>query len=105
MNADGNYSNRPWMQNVPVQVKRPNASYEDSMTAEALSASMGEPAESIRMRRPPMPIELFPPRFGYREEAFGIADVVQVDNIYQRRDFSQRQSGYGGTSYPSLNQF
>lgn len=93
------------MEHVPIQVKRPNASFEDAMTAEALSAAMGEDPESIRARRPPMPIELFPPRFGYRQEAFGIGDVVQVDNLYQRRDFSQRQSGYSGTSYPSLNQF
>lgn len=105
MNADGNYSPRPWMQNVPVQVSRPNASFEDSMTAEALSASMGESAESIRQRRPPMPITLFPPKFGYRDEALGIADIVRLDTIYQRLDFSGRQSGYSGSSYPSLNQF
>lgn len=102
MNASGNYSNRPWSRDT---FQRPNASYEDSMTAAALSAAMGEPAESIRERRPPMPIQLFPPRLGYRTTALGIADIVQLDSIYQRTDFSGRQSGYSSSSYPSLNQW
>lgn len=105
MDADTNYSHRPWMQNVPIQVKRPNSSYQDALTADALSAAMGESAESIRQRRPPIPSELFPPKFGYRTEAFGIADLAQVDRLYRRNDFTGKQSGYQGTSYPSLNQF
>lgn len=105
MNADGNYSISPWMQNVPVQAGRPDTSYEDAVTGEALSAAMGEPAESIRNRRPLLNIELFPPRFGYRSDALGISDVARVDALYQRVDFTGRQSGYQGTSYPVLNQF
>lgn len=105
MQADGVHGRRPWNQQTPVQLVRPNATYEDSMTASALEATMGEPSESIRARRPPMPIALFPDRYGYRREAFGIRDVVRLDDIFERRDFTQRKSGYGGTSYPSLNQW
>jgi hypothetical protein len=105
VNDDTNYSPRPWMQNVPVQIKRPNPSYQDTITGQALEAAMGAPADLIRGIRPPIPVELFPERFGYRDEAIGIQDVVQVDDLYQRRDFSGRQSGYQGSSYPSLNQF
>jgi len=107
MDADTNYSDRPWMRNTPdaVQLKRPNASYEDAMTAQALSASMGEPVEAIRAIRPPLQITPFPPRFGYRTDALGIADIVTLDDLYVRRDFSGRQSGYSGSSMPSLNQY
>ena len=105
MNADSNYSINPWMDDVPVQVKRPNASYEDAATAAALDAAMREPAEAIRAIRPPLAIELFPPRFGYRDTALGIEDIVRLDDLYERRDFSGRKSGYEATSYPSMNQF
>lgn len=105
MNADSNYSVNPWMDNLPVQVKRPNASYEDAATAAALASAMSEPAEAIRSIRPPLAIDPFPPRYGYREEALGIADIVRLDDIFERRDFSGRKSGYSGTSYPSMNQF
>jgi len=101
--ADSNYSISPWMQNVPVQAGRPDTSYEDAVTGEALSAAMGESAESIRNRRPLLNIEPFPPRFGYRTDALGIADIAQVDRLYERVDFTGRQSGYQGTSYPALN--
>jgi hypothetical protein len=66
---------------------------------------MTESADEIRAIRPPIPINLFPPRFGYRTEALGIQDIVRLDDLFQRYDFTGKQSGYQGTSYPSLNQF
>lgn len=105
MQADGVHGHRPWNQKTPVQLIRPNATYEDAMTAAALEATMGESSDSIRNRRPPMQITMFPDRFGYRQEAFGIQDVVKLDDMYERRDYSQRKSGFGGSSYPSLNQW
>lgn len=103
--ASSNYSPRPWMQNVPVQIKRPNMSYEDQITGEALAAVMSESADDIRAIRPPIPVNPFPPKFGYRTEAFGISDIVRLDALYKRYDFTGKNSGYQGTSYPSLNQF
>lgn len=88
--ADTNYSPRPWAQQV---------------TGEALATVMAENADEIRAIRPPIPIILFPPKFGYRDEALGIDDIVRLNSIYPRYDFSGRQSGYQGTSFPCLNQF
>ena len=105
MDADSNYSPRPWMQNVPLQASRPNTSYQDQLTADALRSATLDTAEEIRNRRPPVGGYPFPVRFGYRDTALGIADIVRLDNIYTRLDFSGKQSGYQGTSYPSLNQF
>ena len=103
--ADTNYSPRPWMQNVPAQLSRPNASYQDQVTAEALATSMTDSADAIRAIRPPLLIDPFPPKFGYRVDALGIDDLVQLNRLYPRADFSGRQSGYQGSSFPSLNQF
>lgn len=93
------------MATAPVQIKRPNGSYEDQITGAALTAAMTQDVDEIRAIRPPLPINPFPPRFGYRDEAFGIADIVHVNDLFQRYDFTGKQSGYQGTSYPSLNQF
>lgn len=105
MQADANYTINPWMQRLPVQVQRPWGSYEDQMTGEALATVMSMPADEIRNIRPPIPINPFPPRFGYRVGAIGIRDIVSLDDMYTRRDFTGKQSGFGSTSYPSLNQF
>lgn len=64
---------------------------------------MAMTADQIRLIRPPVPVEAFPPRYGYRTTALGIEDVVDVDQIYQRRDFAQNKSGMEGTSTPALN--
>lgn len=105
MNADANYSINPWMQNVPEKPVGGRNSYEDMVMQAALNPVMGETADSIRQRTPGLNIQAFPDRFGYRQEALGIADMAQVDNLYERVDFTGRNSGYSGTSYPSLNQF
>lgn len=102
--ADTNYAINPWMQNVPV-TDLPTSTYEQQITSAALAPTMGESADSIRQRRPPLPIQAFPKRFGYREEVLGIADVANVDSIYERVDFSGKKSGYEGTSTPSLPAF
>lgn len=92
------------MPQPPVQIARPNPTYEDAVTGAALQAAMSESAEQIRAIRPPLPqIQLFPPRFGYRQEALGIDDIVRLDDIYRPFDFTGKQSGYQGTSYPSLS--
>jgi hypothetical protein len=92
------------MPRPPVQIKRPNASYEDMETGEALASAMSMDADQIRAIRPPLPINPFPPKFGYRDTAFGIEDIVHLNDLFQRYDFTGKQSGYQGTSYPTLNQ-
>lgn len=87
---------------------RLNESHEEQLVSQALAASQ-TPADVLQqLVRPPLPrIQLFPPRFGYRTEAFGIDDIIDVSILYPgaRVDYSQSQSGYSGTSYPSLNQY
>lgn len=105
--ANGVYSPNPWMQDIPTRVsKKPTyMSYEDQITGEALAAAMTQDPNEIRAIRPPIPVNPFPPKYGYRTEALGIRDIVRLDDLFQRYDFSGKQSGYQGTSYPSLNQF
>lgn len=58
-------------------------------------------------RRPPIPnIGRIPNRFGYDRTPPGIADILVVDDSFaaQFGDFSGTESGYAGTSYPSLPQ-
>jgi len=104
MEASSIYTDAPWMQTPPV-LSEGAKSYEDSLTGEALSATLGEPADSVRLRRPPIPVKLFPPRFGYRTDPIRIQDVATLDNLYERHDFSGRKSGYEGSSTPSLPVF
>lgn len=95
--ADGVYDHtKPWQSN------------EERLVSESLATTAGMPAAVIQQIRPPLPqVQLFPPKYGYRREAFGIRDVVNVNTIYPgaRVDFSGRVSGYQGTSFPALNAF
>lgn len=104
-NADGVYGYRPWMQNVPQPTNRTGSPYEQDVTDAALATVSAMDSDEIRNIRPLLPIQPFPPRFGYREEVLGIKDIASLDQIYRRIDFTGRQSGYSGSSYPSLNQF
>lgn len=83
---------------------KPWQSNEERLAGQAL-ATASVPAQQIRQIRPPVPVELFPPKYGYRRAAFGIDDVVRVGELYPqaRTDFSGRVSGYQGTSFPALN--
>lgn len=100
--ADTVYGRRPWG-SPPVQIQKPNQTHEQYLTGLALESVMSMTADQIRLIRPPVPVEMFPPRLGYRTTALGIEDVVDVDRIYQRRDFAQNKSGMEGTSTPALN--
>lgn len=58
-------------------------------------------------RRPPIPnIGRVPNRFGYDTTPPGISDILVVDDSFaaQFGDFSGTESGYAGTSYPSIPQ-
>lgn len=53
---------------------RPGYGVNDLVASEALRW-MSIPAEQIRMTRPPVPQQLFPPRFGYSHDPVTIDDV------------------------------
>lgn len=102
-NASGNYSPRPWMQNVPMNMPASKNTYENYMVADALApVTGGLDHDQIQGRSGPLNLDLFPDRFGYRVDAIGVSDVARLDDLYRRVDFSQKQSGYSGSSFPSL---
>jgi hypothetical protein len=89
------YSAKPW------------ASNEERLLSQALSVADTPGAILQETVRPPLPrVQLFPPRFGYRTEQPTIQDVLMnLDATFPgaRVDYSGSQSGYQGTSYPSMN--
>ena len=99
--ADTVYGRRPW--GSPPVGAPTFQTHEQVMTGLALESVMSMTADECRMVRPPVPVQLFPPKYGYRTEALGIEDVVNVDYLYQRTDFAQNKSGMEGTSTPALN--
>lgn len=102
--VDHVWSPSPKAHPLPVYAQsKPNETWEEQLVSRALAASQ-VPGEILQQEvRPPLPqIQKFPPRFGYRQEAFRIEDVVNVDLIYRRYDFTGSQSGYSASSYPSL---
>jgi hypothetical protein len=107
--ADGVYAPKPWGEpGSPVVPLRPWGSNEERLTVTALASVANLTAEQISQIRPPLPrVQLFPPRFGYRIDAFGIRDVVNVNTVYPgaRIDYSGSNSGYQGTSFPALGVF
>jgi len=100
--ADTVYGRRPWG-SPPVQIQKPNQTHEQYLTGLALESVMSMTADQIRLIRPPVPVQLFPPRYGYRTDALGIEDIIDADRIFQRTDFAQNKSGMEGTSTPALN--
>jgi hypothetical protein len=58
---------------------RPFSTKNEFIVSEAMRL-MSVPADVIRNLRPPVPIELFPPQFGYGpEQQLTISDVLQTD--------------------------
>lgn len=101
--ASSNYSTRSWMQNVPMHMPAPKNTYENYMITDALAPVTGLlDHDQIQGRSGPLNLELFPDRFGYRTDAISVGDVARLDDLYRRVDFSQKQSGYSGSSFPSL---
>lgn len=108
MLPDTVYDNSPYARPMDVYVRPlPNRSNEERLVDEALAANT-VPGSYLRAIRPPIPrLGLLPPRFGYNREVLGIRDIINVETIYPgaRIDYSRSNSGYSGTSYPSLNQW
>ena len=61
-------------QQMPPWEDRPGYGQNDMIASEALRL-MNIPREQIRMTRPPVPMRLFPDRFGYEHEPIGIGDL------------------------------
>ncbi len=102
--ADSVYAQKPWAD--PYAQRAPWQSNEERLVSDALIAVTGVPGEFIALNtRPPLrQVILFPPKFGYRTDEFGIDDVARVDEVYPnaRVDYSGSVSGFRGSSFPSL---
>lgn len=77
----GRYNEKPWGmpeegRGVPNQAVGPDRSNVERITGERLQNALL--AQSV-----PPPVRLFRPRFGYRVDALGIADVLNVDILYR----------------------
>jgi hypothetical protein len=95
----------PQNPNTVYDTSRPWQTHEEWLVTNALSAQAAMSPEQIREIRPPLPrVQLFPPRFGYRNTVPGIRDIVRLDALYPgaRVDYSGAQSGYSGSSFPAL---
>lgn len=83
---------------------RPFQSMQEQLVQAQLTANASADAAN---RRPPIPnIGKVPNRFGYDTTPPGISDILVVDDSFaaQFGDFSGTESGFAGTSYPSLPQ-
>jgi hypothetical protein len=83
MIANGNsastvYNQRPWGMPAPTvdnQALGPNQSNQERIRGERM-------AMQLAMSAVPPQVQLFRPRFGYRVDALGIQDVLNVDILY-----------------------
>lgn len=111
----GKYARRAWDKPVGVPVEAayppqayigPFASNQERLLSQSLAVNMMSAPEIQAMVRPNLPqIKLFPPRFGYMDEAYGIQDIVELtgrSSIIQRTNFGQTQNEINSTSRNTL---
>lgn len=97
LTADGVYDRDAPGAQAPTM--NPWQSNEERLVDLALWTAFQAPRESLRSG------PMIPPRFGYRQHALTIGDVLQNTQrqVFERLDFSGQVGGYaGGTSTPSL---
>jgi hypothetical protein len=103
-NQNYDYSKREYQDDSVYRFQRPSQSFAEQLVSAKLVANAHADAAN---QRPPIPnIGLIPNRFGYRTSAPGIMDVLMVDDSFSAQfgDFSGTESGYSGTSFPSVPQ-
>jgi hypothetical protein len=86
----------------------PWASLPERLVTDTLDELMNQSAATIAAQRPPIPnIGVVAPRFGYRQNAFRIQDVVRLDQMYpnSKADPLSVNPGYSGSSVPSFAGF
>ena len=107
---DGVYGQRPWSTNrpwiadgkaayPPQAYIGPFASNQERLLTQSLEVANMTAAEIQEYVRPPLPqVEMFPPRFGYK-------NIVELTSrTYERTDFSQQPNTTESTSRNTLGQ-
>lgn len=81
----------------------PSFTKEESIVNNTLLRSL-VPSEMLRQTRPPIPLDPFPPRFGYRKMEPTIYEVIDVprNRVDARDDYSGAYGRFQGSSRPSL---
>jgi len=110
--ADGVYSRKPW-QAAPQAAYPPQAyigpfqSNQERLLSQSLAVHTMTGAEIQQHVRPPMPQvkNLFPSRFGYVKEQYGIKDIVEMKGRPAQRneaDYSQTPNTQESSSRNTL---
>lgn len=92
---NGVYGNRPWQAPIeaaypPQQYIGPFASNQERLVTQAMAVGSMTSEEIQEYVRPNLPqIDLFPDRFGYIKDAYGINDIIE-----QRGRGSEIDRGY-----------
>lgn len=97
--ANGQYdTTKPWTRPPMWTYAAPNQSNEERRVQEALAVMTMPGASLADTVRPPMDIPLFRPRYGYRQRALGIADIIEVDRNYAPANYTQTDAGAQGAA-------
>lgn len=97
--TDGRYDRtKPYEK--PLVYDRPWDTNMERLTSQALASALVPGAELADQVRPPLDIDPFPPRYGYRTRALGITDMIDINQEYLPKfnDYSGTPAGYDGTS-------
>jgi hypothetical protein len=110
--ADGVYSHKPW--NAAPQAAYPPQSYlgpfqsnQERLCSQSLAVYQMTGIELQQHVRPPFPqvANLFPQKYGYIRDAYGIEDIIKMKGRPEQRvesDFSQTPNSTQSTSRNTL---
>lgn len=112
-NTNGKYGYRAWDKPVGVPVEAayppqayigPFASNQERLVTQAMEVANMTPAEIQEYVRPNLPqVELFPDKYGYSKNEYGITDIIQVTGrSTERTDYSQVPNVIQSTSRNAL---
>ena len=114
---DGEYGNRPWNSNRPWVAHGkaayppqayigPFASNQERLLTQSMEVGNMSAEEIQEYVRPPLPqVQLFPARYGYKTEEYGLMDIVQINSrTYERTDYAQTPNTTQSTSRNTLGQ-
>lgn len=90
------YAERPWTNNGTASTG-PFASAPEQLESERLQIA-------LEQQSPTPQRQLFRPRFGYRTDAIGITDVINVDDVW-RTPNDGNPGGYGEINSTQTNTF
>jgi hypothetical protein len=112
---NGKYGFRAWDKPVgvpaqaampPQQYIGPFASNQERLLSQSMAINTMSAAEIQEYVRPPLPqVELFPDKFGFNTNEYGIRDIVEMSGRpTQRTDFAQQPNTTESTSRNTLGQ-